>query len=69
MMNTENMTNNEAIEVLRQVKIILGRNYKTAIRNAWMNGNYSAESLGQWSSQLQQIRNTFGPSWLVRTRP
>lgn len=61
-------TNEQAIEVLRQVKALLGRNYKTAIRNAWMNGNYAGECLNQWSSQLQQIRNTFGPSWLVKAR-
>jgi hypothetical protein len=59
----------EALNVLAQVRVALGRNYKRSIRIAWENGNYSAECLGAWSSQLQQIRNSFGPSWLVRARP
>jgi hypothetical protein len=59
---------NEAIEILTAVKAKLGRNYKSAIRQAWMSGNYDREGLGQWDSVLQRIRNTFGPSWLIRAR-
>lgn len=55
-----------AIEVLREVKAYAGRNYKSAIRQAWMDGNYDREGLGKWAGRLQQIRNEFGPSWLVR---
>jgi len=62
------MTNEEAIAVLAEVKAKLGRKYKSAIRIAWFNGDYEAEGLGNWSSRLQQIRNTFGPTWLVNAR-
>jgi hypothetical protein len=51
------------------VKAALGRNYKSYIRTAWMNGNYAYEGLGEWDGQLQSIRNTFGPSWLVKAQP
>ena len=63
------MTQDKAIEVLREINTLLGRNYKSSIRQAWMDGNYSAVGLDKWSSELQQIRNFFGPSWLVRVRP
>ena len=39
-----------------------GRNWKAPLREAWMTGNY--DGFGQ-SNYLQQVRNTFGPSWLV----
>lgn len=58
----------QAEEVLRTVRNSLGRAYKTAIRTAWFNGNYSGEGLEQWASQLQAIRNDFGPSWLENVR-
>lgn len=60
------MNQREALEVLATVKARVGRNYKTLIRTAWETGNYSNDCLGEWSSQLQTIRNTFGPSWLVK---
>ena len=37
-----------------------GRTWKSKLNHAWMNG--------QTDSMLQQIRNQFGPSWLVRFR-
>lgn len=66
--NAAEMTKTQAIEILTAVKAKLGRNYKQAIRSAWMNGDYSSECLEEWSSQLQQIRNSFGPTWLVNAR-
>lgn len=62
------LTEQEALETLAQVKAVLGRNYKSAIRQAWFDGRYDS-TLGDWSSQLQNIRNQFGPSWLVDARP
>jgi hypothetical protein len=62
-------TEQQALDTLRAVKSALGRNYKSAIRQAWMTGDYRGQLLQDWSSQLQQIRNSFGPSWLVRARP
>jgi hypothetical protein len=56
----------EARQVLEEVRAVLGRNYKSAVRSAWMNGDYEAQGLSKWASRLQQIRNQYGPSWLVR---
>jgi hypothetical protein len=42
-----------------------GRNWKSALREAWMTGIYDDF---QGSNFLQQIRNTFGPTWLIRFR-
>ena len=63
-----NMNKQEAVAVLTEVKSELGRNYKSAIREAWMTGDYGAQCLEKWAGQLQRIRNTFGPSWLVNAR-
>jgi hypothetical protein len=41
-----------------------GRSTRRRIREAWMSGNYYAEDLERWSSDLQNIRNQFGPTWL-----
>lgn len=67
-MNTT-ITEPEALEVLREVKAKLGRNYKAGIREAWMTGNYAGQRLADWDSKLQRIRNVFGPTWLVNARP
>lgn len=58
----------EARTVLAEVKTAIGRTYKSAIREAWMTGNYRRVGLQKWSSPLQNIRNQFGPSWLVNAR-
>jgi hypothetical protein len=58
-----------ALDTLMEVKFKHGRNYKSKIRGAWMNGNYETDSLEEWSRELQQIRNAFGPSWLVAANP
>ncbi|HEX3800196.1 MAG TPA: hypothetical protein VH413_15990 [Verrucomicrobiae bacterium] len=63
------MTETQALETLACVKFMLGRNYKAKIRRAWETGNYSADSLEEWQGDLQRIRNTFGPSWLVQAQP
>jgi hypothetical protein len=62
------LSENDAIEVLREVRARQGRLYKRHIRTAWMNGNYNADCLDKWSGRLQQIRNQFGPTWLHRVR-
>jgi hypothetical protein len=58
-----------ALQVLRQVRDKLGRNYKSVIREAWMSGNYEIAGLSEWGNRLQQIRNALGPTWLVNARP
>jgi hypothetical protein len=64
----KSVNQNEAVAVIVQVRTALGSRYKMHIRDAWMDGNYQREGLGQWAGQLQQIRNGFGPSWLHRLR-
>lgn len=63
------MNEKQALSILAQVKAAMGRNYKAAIRQAWMDGNYRAVNLEKWTGDLQNIRNTFGPSWLVKAQP
>lgn len=65
----ENMNDRQALEILFEVRVELGRNYKQAIRSAWMNGDYIGNGLDKWAGRLQQIRNQFGPSWLADVRP
>jgi hypothetical protein len=59
------MTPNEAGDVLSSVYCVHGRSTRRRIREAWMTGNYHLEDLERWSSDLQNIRNQFGPSWLA----
>jgi hypothetical protein len=59
------MTLQQASDVLLGVYYVHGRSTRRRIREAWMSGNYYAEDLERWSSDLQNIRNQFGPSWLA----
>jgi hypothetical protein len=44
-----------------------GRYWKAVLREVWINGNYASTDLnGADSAALQQLRNTLGPSWLVK---
>lgn len=62
MKNTENPST-EQLEALKAWAALYGRNWKSSLRDAWMTGDYGSF---EQSNYLQQIRNTFGPSWLVR---
>jgi hypothetical protein len=42
-----------------------GRTWKSKLNHDWMTGIYSRSVDG---ALLQQVRNTFGPSWLVHFR-
>ncbi len=55
----------EQIEALKEFAAIHGRNWKSVLREAWMDGNYHGF---QKDWLLQQIRNTFGPSFLIGFR-
>jgi hypothetical protein len=46
------------LKSLEEYSVQHGRNWKACLRNDWENGRSYGE--------LQQIRNTFGPTWLVR---
>ena len=54
----------EQLTAIQKYAIHLGRCWKSHLHNSWMNGIYDCDDAGI----LQQIRNTFGPSWLVRFR-
>jgi hypothetical protein len=64
MKNTENPST-EQLEALKAWAALYGRNWKSSLRDAWMTGDYGSF---EQSNYLQQIRNTFGPSWLIRFR-
>jgi len=60
---------NEHAEALRLFATANGRNWKSELSDAWMTGNYRAYRLGGADSALlQQVRNNYGPSWLVKYR-
>jgi hypothetical protein len=41
-----------------------GRTWKAELRQAWMTGHYPA--ITKDTASLQQVRNSFGPTWLTR---
>ena len=43
-----------------------GRNWKSALNDAWSTGRYRNYNGADDEGALQEIRNYFGPSWLVR---
>lgn len=55
----------EQIEAVRLFAAANGRKWKGELRNLWMNGAYNNAVMGGADSALlQQLRNSFGPSWL-----
>jgi hypothetical protein len=42
----------------------MGRFWRRELRGAWMDGNYQGNS--DISHLLQQVRNEFGPEWLIK---
>lgn len=56
-----------AIAELRKFAAVNGRYWKRELRHIWETCGYDAATLGKARSEvLQQIRNQFGPSWLMR---
>jgi hypothetical protein len=53
----------EQMQALRSFAAREGRYWKSVLRESWMNGQYPNEDE---AGHLQTLRNTFGPSWLVR---
>jgi hypothetical protein len=62
-------------EALVAFSMANGRDWKFKLNTAWMNGRYRDYPLGHRLTAdereniyccLQQVRNTFGPSWLVK---
>lgn len=55
--------NDEQLAALALYRDTHGRYWKRELNDAWATGNYGpSDDVGP----LQQVRNTFGPSWLVR---
>jgi hypothetical protein len=50
----------EQLKAIKEYAAANGRNWKSALRHDW--------ETGQSYGDLQQIRNSFGPSWLVNFR-
>lgn len=61
-----NYPNAEQLEALKRFAKTAGRRWKQALRDAWMNGGYDATTGEYIDGPLQQVRNSFGPSWLTR---
>lgn len=53
----------EQVNALRDFERRNGRYWKSKLHDIWMTGDYGYEDD---SASLQQIRNQFGPSWLVK---
>lgn len=58
----------EQLEALRTFAAANGRNWKSNLRQAWMTGIYDEYAGTGRRDLLQQVRNAFGPTWLVRFR-
>jgi hypothetical protein len=52
----------EQLDALGNFAANEGRTWKAALRHAWETGDYPT---GSDSASLQQLRNTYGPSWLM----
>ena len=57
---------NEQLEALRTWRDAHPHNWKQELREAWFDGDYGIFMYTDTAALLQQIRNTFGPSWLNR---
>jgi hypothetical protein len=52
----------EQLAALRAYATANGRTWKSKLLHSWETG----DTHGQWTAPLRQVRNNFGPSWLVR---
>jgi hypothetical protein len=59
----------EQLAALTRFATKYGRTWKSKLGDVWMDGNYHGTMFsGSDAYHLQQIRNQFGPSWLVNFR-
>jgi hypothetical protein len=58
----------DQLAALRLFAAANGRCWKSALNQAWCTGRYDQYNGADEDGLLQQVRNTFGPSWLVRFR-
>ena len=57
---------NEQRAALERYARVYGRTWKSKLNTAWFNGTDSNEPDGCY---LRQVRNLFGPSWLIKFQP
>ena len=63
----KNLLTLEEIDALERFAGANGRRWKAELHHLWMTGAYRYALLGGADPMyLQQIRNAFGPCWLVR---
>lgn len=58
----------EQLNALRTFANANGRDWKFKLNHAWSSGRYDDYNGTDDYGSLQQVRNTFGPSWLVKFR-
>jgi len=58
--------NADQLAALRTFADANGRDWKFKLNHAWMSGRYREYRGTNEYGLLQQVRNTFGPSWLVK---
>ena len=68
MANTKTELTAEQLAALRTFAHQHGRTWKAVLRDAWFSGNYPHSADENSDALLQQVRNTFGPSWLLSFR-
>lgn len=56
----------EQLAALRAFADANGMRWKSKLNHAWMTGRYRDYSGTHAYSYLQQVRNVFGPSWLIK---
>ena len=56
----------EQIDALKRFAAQQGRTWKAELNHAWTSGHYPLPTFFNDVASLQQIRNQFGPSWLVK---
>lgn len=62
---SKNMTTEQAIEILKQIKKQDGAWYKQSVRKAWKSGDYASGGLQNWAESLEQMKGTFSTKWLA----
>ena len=53
------------MDAIQQWARLHGRCWKSALRDAWMTGDYGGFEA---SNELQLLRNSLGPGWLIKFR-
>jgi len=57
----------EQLTALSQYAAEHGRNWKSDLNADWVEARACIN--GEHSPELQQVRNNFGPGWLIKFRP